>query len=73
MQEFERIATIIRDVLDNDDLKIGADDSSETIEGWDSLAHVRIVLAVEQEFATRFDVEDIPKLGSVRALADAVG
>lgn len=72
MSNLEQITTIIKDVLDNDDLQIGINDTAETVEGWDSLAQVRIVLAAEQEFGMRFAVEQIPNMTSVSALLDAV-
>jgi acyl carrier protein len=35
------------------------------VEGWDSLAHVRIMIAVEEELGVRFDMSEITSLNDV--------
>jgi acyl carrier protein len=37
---------------------------------WDSLAHVNLMMSLEQEFDVLLDVEDFPRLVSVRAIVD---
>ena len=39
---------------------------------WDSLGHLRVILAVEEEFKVMFRTALIPDLGSVAAIADAL-
>tara|TARA_B100000900_G_scaffold233876_1_gene198559 strand:- start:4368 stop:4613 length:246 start_codon:yes stop_codon:yes gene_type:complete len=36
--------------------------SDETIEGWDSIAHINLTVALEEEFGIQFEVSDIPEL-----------
>ena len=45
-----RCAAVFARILEVDALAIGEDASPETIEEWDSLAHVKIILALEEEF-----------------------
>ena len=49
-----------------DDLKPG------DIEGWDSVAHVTLVLATEREFKIKFKGADIANMASVGALVEQV-
>jgi acyl carrier protein len=46
--------------------------SPETTSAWDSIGHLNLILAVEQEFGVSFDPNQIPKLTSIQALADAI-
>ena len=48
---------------------ISSDSSPETIESWDSLQHLNLVLALEQEFSVQFTPDEIEKLVSPRLVA----
>jgi len=48
---------------------ISADSSPETIESWDSLQHLNLVLALEQEFSVQFTPDEIEKLVSPRLVS----
>jgi len=41
--------------LNVDDAEIGDDASMDTIEAWDSLRHLYVVMAVEEAFGVTFD------------------
>lgn len=41
----------------------------DTIESWDSLQHLNLVLALEQEFSIQFSPEEIEQLLSVELIA----
>lgn len=41
------------------------DSSPDTVESWDSINHLNLVMALEQEFGVEFDPEDIEQLLSV--------
>lgn len=43
-----------------------------TVAGWDSVQHLNLVLALEQQFGISFDPEEIEKLQSVQAIASMV-
>jgi len=52
---------------------IGADvitdaSSPASIEAWDSVRHIQLVLALEGEFGVAFDPDEIPALTSVGAI-----
>ena len=55
----DRMQRLFRDVLDNPKLVLTPDSRAETIEGYDSLVHINIISAVEQEFGVRFELHDI--------------
>lgn len=53
-----RMQAVFRDVLDDDGLVIRMDTSADDIEGWDSLAHVQIIVGLEKEFGIRFTARE---------------
>ena len=48
--------------------QIQDDASPRNIETWDSVGHIHLVLAVEEEFGLQFDPDEIPDLASVGAI-----
>lgn len=66
----DRLQPIFREVLDQPDLTISATSSAKNVDGWDSLAHITIVSAIEQEFKVRFALGELERLNDV---GDLVG
>jgi acyl carrier protein len=54
-----RLQLLFREVLDQPNLVLTPRTNAEGIEGYDSLAHINILTAVEQEFGVHFDIQDI--------------
>lgn len=48
------------------------DASPDTIEGWDSIQHLNLVMALEEEFGVQFEPEEIEQLLSVELVAALV-
>src|SRR4051812_26004390 len=57
-----RLQGLFRDVLDQPSLMLTLRTDAESIEGYDSLAHINILTAVEQEFGVHFELQDILSL-----------
>lgn len=53
--------------------RIGADASIDTLEAWDSLAHMRLVLAIEQELGRELPPDRIAGIASLADIAAALG
>jgi acyl carrier protein len=51
---------------------IDEDSSSETIEQWDSLQHLNLVLALEEVFAVELTPEDIEQMRTIGAIANLI-
>ena len=67
-----RLQPIFRDVFDRDDLVVTRTSNSQSIEGWDSLAHITLISAVEQEFHVRFALGELESLKNVGDLIDVM-
>jgi acyl carrier protein len=68
----DRITAVFHDVFTNDRLQLTDDTTFADVPGWDSLAHVKLISALEAEFETRFSVRDVMKMNTVRAIRQAV-
>jgi acyl carrier protein len=53
----ERVREVIADVFGLDPQEVGPGTSIETVEAWDSLQHLTVVLALEEEFDIHLDDE----------------
>jgi len=52
--------------------EITEDSSSETIPNWDSLAHLNLVLAFEEEFKVSFSTDEILRMMSFQNIVDLI-
>jgi acyl carrier protein len=65
----QQLVPIFQDVLDDDSLAIDATTTAEDVDGWDSLAHIRLVVSIEKAFSLRFSAAEISELQSVGDMA----
>lgn len=61
----EEVQEIFRDVFDDESLVITAETNAEDIEDWDSLSHIRLVVAIEKHFAIKFAFGELQTLKNV--------
>ncbi|WP_430426380.1 acyl carrier protein [Phenylobacterium sp.] len=65
---------IMIDVFDIDELDLTTATTAEDIEEWDSLSHVRLVVAVERKFGFKFknsEIEGLKTVGDLVTLIEA--
>lgn len=67
-----QLTPIIREVLDNDSIELRRETTAADVEDWDSVAHVRIMVAVEEEFGVQFDTDELSDIPNVGVLVDLV-
>jgi acyl carrier protein len=68
----ERLTEIFREVFDNDSIVVHREMAARDIEGWDSLAHLRLVLAIERRFAVRLPSTKVAGLKNVGDMMDLI-
>ncbi len=69
----EKLTDILRDVFVDDTIVIDNSTTAEDVEGWDSLSHVRLIMAVERGFKVTLppgDVMDLMTVGDLVALIE---
>lgn len=66
----KRVLAIAADVFQVPEARLGPASSPDTVESWDSLHHLELVLALEQEFGIQISPEEIEQLLSIELIAD---
>jgi acyl carrier protein len=54
---------VFRRVFDDDGLLITESTSATDVDGWDSMAHINLIIAVEKRFGVKFAASEIAALG----------
>jgi acyl carrier protein len=62
---YAKLQPIFRDVFDEDDLTVGPETTASDVEGWDSLAHIRLIVSVEKAFGVAFSSAEVGELENV--------
>ncbi len=69
---FERMNEVFRDVFDDEDIEVTDETTADDIEDWDSLEHINLVNAMEEEFGVKFTMGEIVSLKNVGEMADLI-
>ena len=62
------VKKVFAQIMDVAEADITIDSSPETISSWDSLKHMQLILALEDEFDVEFPDEAIPEMMSFDAI-----
>lgn len=68
----DAIRLIMAQIFQIDAESIDDATSPDSVERWDSLKHMQLIMALEDEFGIEFADDDIPELLSFRAIVDCV-
>ena len=63
---------IFRTIFSDDDLTINAATSASDIPDWDSLAHIRLFMAMEQTFEIQFSLDEVEDLKNVGEIVELI-
>jgi acyl carrier protein len=69
---YNRLTEIIRDLFDDDSIVATPTLTADQVAGWDSFAHLRLMLTVERTFGVDFAASQITSLKNVGELADLI-
>jgi len=67
-----RVQEIMRDVFDNDSIVLNVDMTAKDVEEWDSMNHVRLIVAIEQELGIELPMERVNELRNVGELVHLI-
>jgi acyl carrier protein len=68
----EELNELVRALFNDDDIVLEDDTAWNEIPGWDSLAHVNLMLSVEETFGVEFDDEEVGTFATVGELKQAL-
>ena len=59
------LTSIFREVFDDDDLMLNPGLTADDVDGWDSLAHIRLIVSVQKAFGVKFSAVEMSRLKNV--------
>ncbi|MPM41754.1 Acyl carrier protein [bioreactor metagenome] len=68
MAVIDELTKVFEEVFDQSSLKLTPETTANDIEGWDSMSHVTMLMAVEEHFGIEFKPYEIANLVNVGAL-----
>jgi acyl carrier protein len=71
-QIYSKLTTVFREVLDEDDIGLKPETTADDVDGWDSLSHIRLVLAVSKAFGINFSASEIGSLKNVGEFVELI-
>lgn len=69
---FEKLNEVFRDVFDDEDIMVTEATTADDIEDWDSLEHINLLAAVEQEFGMKFNMGQVVSMKNVGEMAEII-
>jgi acyl carrier protein len=69
---YAKLNDIFHDVFDDDSIVVTPQLTADDVDEWDSLAHVRLVLAVEKKFGLKFSAAEVGRLKNVGEFASLI-
>ena len=69
---YEQLNEVFRDVFDDETITVGESTTSDDIEDWDSLEHINLIAAVEQQFGMKFNMGQVVSMKNVGEMVDII-
>ncbi len=69
---FEQVRSVASDIFGVPANKITAASSPQTLENWDSIQHLSLVLALEEKFSLQLSPEEIEQMKSIGETAHLI-
>lgn len=69
---FGRLNEVFQDVFDDDTISVNDETTAADIEDWDSLSHITLLSAVEDEFGIEFSMGQTVKLKNIGEMVDII-
>jgi acyl carrier protein len=62
---YAKLTDIFHDVFDDDGIIVAPELTAADVDEWDSLSHIRLVLAIEKKFGVKFSAAEVGRLKNV--------
>lgn len=64
----ERLTKVFRKVFDDESIELSPEMTANDVDGWDSLSHINLLIAIELEFGIEFKQNEIQSFANVGEL-----
>lgn len=68
----KQVEGIFKDILDEESLSLSRETTANDVDGWDSLTHIQLIVAIEKNFKVKFTSKEILSWKNVGELIDSL-
>ena len=68
----KQLNDIFVDIIDNEDISLKMESTANDVDGWDSLTHIQLVVAIEKHFKIRFTTKEIQSWKNAGELIESI-
>ena len=72
MEILEQLTEVFQMVFEDDEIEIDRDTTADDIDGWDSMSHMTLLMAIEEDFEIEFEEWEVTDLADVGELIDLI-
>lgn len=69
---YKALDEVFQDVFDDESIHVGPETTADDIEDWDSLEHINLVVAIENRFGMKFNMNEVTSLKNVGEMVDLI-
>ncbi len=69
---FDRLNKVFRTIFDDENITVNEETTSDDIEDWDSLEHINLIVAIEQEFGIKFSMGEVTNMKNVGDMVNII-
>lgn len=69
---YTRLTTILRDVFDDESIVATPKMTASDVKDWDSVNHITLIVAIEEEFGIKFNTAELEKMKNVGQMVDEI-
>ena len=69
---YGKLNEVFQDVFDDEDITVNDDTVASDVDGWDSLEHINLIVAVERSFGIKFTMGETTGLKNVGEMVDRI-
>ena len=67
-----KVQDIFWDILDDESVTLTYETTASDVEGWDSLTHIQLIVAIEKSFKVKFTTLEILSWKNVAEMVDCI-
>ena len=69
---YKALDEVFQEVFDDEEIHVTPETTADDIEDWDSLEHINLVVAVENKFGIKFNMNEVTSFKNVGEMVDII-
>ena len=69
---YKQLDVVFQDVFDDESIQVNDSTTADDIEDWDSLEHINLVVAIENKFGIKFNMNEVTSMKNVGEMVDII-